>query len=420
MASLAPASGSATGLRVLITNNTLDSRAGTELYVRDLALALARAGHQPMAVSSHLGPVADEIRSAGIGVYESADAVPSRPDIIHGHHHLDTMAALLSHPEVPVIYTCHGVAPWQERPPRHPSIQCYVAVDHVTQQHVADAVGIDATEVRIIPNFVDLERFPARVAAPPSGRLLILSNTATEDNFAAIIAGQAEDLGWQVSVRGNDVGEPVDDPAALMKQFDAVVAKGRTALEAAAVGCAVLVADQRGTAGWVTPDNFDELRARNFGFTTMTTPVTPEGIRELLTGYSPAHTAAIQARVRSEADLTDTVAVWLDLYRQALAQAQVPDPQLARAATARYLVDVAVDLKKLALQGREHASLTGRLAAAAEQLRFVSADNDALRSERAVLAAQVRQLEEALAVERSLPLHHRIRRSLARRVKRRP
>lgn len=43
------------GMRVLITNNTLAGRAGSELYVRDLALALLRRGHTPLAYSTNLG-----------------------------------------------------------------------------------------------------------------------------------------------------------------------------------------------------------------------------------------------------------------------------------------------------------------------------------------------------------------------------
>src|SRR6185369_8159532 len=43
------------GLRVLITNNTAAWRAGTELYVLDLATALLNRGHTPIVFSTHLG-----------------------------------------------------------------------------------------------------------------------------------------------------------------------------------------------------------------------------------------------------------------------------------------------------------------------------------------------------------------------------
>jgi hypothetical protein len=55
-------------MRVLFTNNTLAGRMGTELYVRDVAVALLKRGHQPIAYSTILGDVADELRAAGIPV----------------------------------------------------------------------------------------------------------------------------------------------------------------------------------------------------------------------------------------------------------------------------------------------------------------------------------------------------------------
>ena len=52
------------GLRILITNNTLDARAGSELYVRDIATALLERGHTPIAFTTLTGDVARELRQA--------------------------------------------------------------------------------------------------------------------------------------------------------------------------------------------------------------------------------------------------------------------------------------------------------------------------------------------------------------------
>src|SRR5205809_375952 len=51
------------GLRILITNNSLAMRAGSELYVRDLATALLARGLTPIAYSTELGDVARELRA---------------------------------------------------------------------------------------------------------------------------------------------------------------------------------------------------------------------------------------------------------------------------------------------------------------------------------------------------------------------
>src|SRR5438045_2366663 len=104
-------------MRVLITNNTLARRAGTELYVRDVALGLLRRGHQPVAYSTTLGEVAEELRAATVPVISDLNQLAAEPDVIHGHHHLDAMIAMLHFPHVPAVYFCHGWEPWEERPP---------------------------------------------------------------------------------------------------------------------------------------------------------------------------------------------------------------------------------------------------------------------------------------------------------------
>src|SRR5205823_6390907 len=127
------------GLRILITNNSLAMRAGSELYVRDLATALLARGHTPIAYSTELGDVARELRAATVPVIDDLEALGAAPDLIHGQHHLETMTAILRFPGVPAIYVCHGWAPWQEAPPRSPRILRYVAVDHACRDRLVFA-----------------------------------------------------------------------------------------------------------------------------------------------------------------------------------------------------------------------------------------------------------------------------------------
>src|SRR2546429_10010020 len=136
-------------MRVLITNNTLALRAGSELYVRDVALGLLKRGHTPIAYSTELGEVAQELRTKTIPVVDNLDALSVPPDVIHGHHHLDTMTAMLRFPGVPAVYFCHGWLPWEENPPRFPRILCYVAVDHLCRDRLLFEHGIDRKSTRL-------------------------------------------------------------------------------------------------------------------------------------------------------------------------------------------------------------------------------------------------------------------------------
>lgn len=82
-------------MRVLLTNNTLSARAGSELYVRDIAIELMRRGHHPVAYSTQLGAVADELRGATVPVIGNLDSPGEPPDIIHGQHHYESLSAML-------------------------------------------------------------------------------------------------------------------------------------------------------------------------------------------------------------------------------------------------------------------------------------------------------------------------------------
>src|SRR6202023_1444656 len=119
---------------VLLTNNTLAGRAGSEMYVSDIARALIGRGHHPIAYSTQLGDVARELERATVPVIDDLNALNTPPDLIHGHHHLDAMAAMLRFPDVPALYICHGWLPWEERPPIFPSIKRYVAVDDLCRE----------------------------------------------------------------------------------------------------------------------------------------------------------------------------------------------------------------------------------------------------------------------------------------------
>src|SRR5215510_8342225 len=127
---------SGSSLRVLITNNTLADRAGTELYVRDLAIGLAKRGHTPFAYSTKLGDVAAELKTHGVTVLADLEKLPAAPNIIHGHHHLNAMTALMKFAGAPAIYVCHGSEPWEETPPVFPRIRRYVAVDQPCKERI--------------------------------------------------------------------------------------------------------------------------------------------------------------------------------------------------------------------------------------------------------------------------------------------
>src|SRR6185436_7828466 len=105
----------------------LGARAGSELYLRDVAVTLLRRGHRPVAFSPVLGEVAAELRRMTVPVIDDIMRLAEAPDVIHGQHHIETLIAALAFPNVPIVHFCHGWTPWEETPLKHPSICRYVA-----------------------------------------------------------------------------------------------------------------------------------------------------------------------------------------------------------------------------------------------------------------------------------------------------
>jgi len=318
-------------VRVLLTNNTLKWRAGTELYVLDVARRLKQLGHEPVAYSPYLGEVAELLALAGIPVTRNLSDLPFRPDIIHGHHHIETMTALASLPAVPAIYFCHGSVPWQERPPVFPRILRYVAVDEACRERIVREAKIPFEKIELLLNFVDTDVFRPRQALPlRPARALVFSNSASEENYAAVVRAACQQCGLTLEMRGLENGNPTNEPQDLLPHYDIVFAKARAAIEAMAVGCAVVLFDAAGLGPMVTATNFARLRPNNFGLRTLTDEPTVENIARAIQTYDATDAACVRDLVRREANIGDAVNKIVQIYGEVLAEhAERPSDSVA-------------------------------------------------------------------------------------------
>lgn len=329
-------------LRVLLTNNTLAARAGSELYVRDLATALLARGHTPIAYSTDLGEVAEELRLATIPAVDDLSKLAKPPDIIHGQHHMDTMTALLHFPGVPCVYFCHGWLPWEEAPPRFPRIRQYVAVDDTCRDRLLYEHAIASDQIEVLLNFVDLDRFhPRSSPLPPTPqRALVFSNAASHSTHFNAAQEACDRLGIALDVMGFGAGTACAQPEQMLEQYDIVFAKGRSALEAMAVGAAVIVHDAVGTGAMVTTENFAQLRRLNFGIRTLQTAISVEGLVRELSRYDPLDAAKVSQQIRNTGGRDAVVSQIIQIYETVLRQDAIlgkPDAAAESHAISTYL-----------------------------------------------------------------------------------
>jgi len=310
-------------LRVLITNPWMWPPSGTVVYVRDVALELTRQGHDPIVFSSTRGPIVKELRDAGVTVTDRLHRV-GVPDVIHANHRAPFLIAIRRWPTVPAIYVCHTPDPRLDTPPLHPGVHRYFGVSRRGLRRLLDA-GVREDQAGLLLNFVDTARFRPRGPLPEHPRrALIFGNYAQTKAHLQPILDACRETGIQVDVVGEGVNAIVTSPEALLPRYDLVFAKGKAAIEAMAVGNAVVLCDHLAAGAMVTAARFDELRAFNFAGEALGEPLRREPLVREIARYDAADAASVQERIRSTASLTAAVEQLVRIYQEVLAEQPKP------------------------------------------------------------------------------------------------
>jgi UDP-3-O-[3-hydroxymyristoyl] glucosamine N-acyltransferase len=310
-------------MKILLTNLTLAMRTGTEIVTRDLALGLAAAGHIPIVYCPDPGPIAQEIRNAGVPTVNDLAEVGEIPDVIHGHHYVETAAAMLRFPVTPSIFVCHDRLSWHDLPPPSDQIRRYVAVDRNCLERLTVEAGVPPDKTRLIHNAVDTARFSAPEKRPEQPRrALIFSNYASRGTHMEPIIEACSLLGVNVDVAGSGVEASTDAPERLLPNYDLVFAKARCALEAMAAGAAVVLCDKSGLGSMVTMSEVALLRDWNFGMRCLQQRLTPGAIAGEVMKYNADDAQAVSSWIRKTASLDAAIAAYLQLYEEVIEEAR--------------------------------------------------------------------------------------------------
>ncbi len=304
-------------MRILITNDRLETVSGTVAYVKDLSLGLQERGHEVALYSPFVGQTGKEIQSLGIPVSHSLRALPFVPDLIHGHHTLETVEAVLYFRFTPVLYVCHDRLAAHDRPPRLKAIATYVAVDDNCLDRLLLDAKISKEKVRVLYNFVNLKRFTPRPPLPARPqRAAIFSNYAKKNTYVPLIQQACDRMGLSLDVIGLGIGNYAKVPESLLGRYDLIFCKAKCALEAMAVGCSVICCDFHGFGGLVTQERFDLMRRYNFGMKLLNRPFDVDLICQEIALYDPVEAAHVTERIRQEASLEKFLDQIENLYRE--------------------------------------------------------------------------------------------------------
>lgn len=252
-------------MRVLLTTEFFLS--GQSTHVLDLAIQLQKLGHQTEIIftgihttmfKSYYGPM---LRKAGI-VHHSTNQRSEinqtircfKPDVIHCHSSTIfsfTKNIAKAH-RIPFVVTCHGLG--FSHPKYQQALEHAQRIIAVGPNAAAELMPVYKDKIVIIPNGVDVDRFkPAKkerklnvyyVARLDWSKVYALKKLAAAveqiPNLNLIVVANwqpplsnAEYIPWQTNIES------------LLSRANIVAGCGRTAREAMAAGCAVLLLNTR-------------------------------------------------------------------------------------------------------------------------------------------------------------------------------
>ena len=299
----------------------LCGRSGTELYVFELAIELAKRGHLPTVYSPHLGQLAEQLRNRSIPVVSDLDLISVAPDVIHGNHNLQTVSAVCHFPGTPAIMTCHDCSAWHDRPAVHPRIRKYLAVDHACRERLVQMEGINPNLVELVYNGVDLKKFKPRGSLPGKPRKALLFSNYSEDRAFRILQNACQQHEVELHAAGRRLGGAIDRPEEVLKNYDLVFAKGRAAWESLAVGSSVIVCDSEKLGGLVTRERLDQMRAWNFGRRLLQSELTAVNVAKEISKYDSMDAKLVQETIRNTSGLEATTSNLIAIYESVLSEA---------------------------------------------------------------------------------------------------
>jgi glycosyltransferase involved in cell wall biosynthesis len=320
-----------------MTNLYLTRGTGTEAVTELLADGLRRAGHEPIIFAPETGPQADRMRERGHRVLDRLAGVGAPPDVIHAQHTTPALMAMAAFPGVPTVFASHSTIFEVEAPWPHPQIRRFTALSERGRDRCVER-GIAAEQVALIPNAVDLQRFRARPPLPAKPRRALL--VAKTYGHAEAIRAACASHGLALDEVGFATGRVSSKLEEEFRNHDLVFASGRSALEAAAVGCAVVLVDGAGLAGMLTMARADSWRSRNYSAALLIHPASTQAIGEAIAAYDAEDAARVSAHIRSEASADIYTARHLALYADAMADAPTASQTELAMATAVWLEEL--------------------------------------------------------------------------------
>lgn len=312
-------------MRILFTQHALgEQRGGTELFTLEVVTELARRGHKITVYAGEVGSMASALERNGITVVDDPRKCPWQPDIIHGQHRMHALKGLMAFPTRPGILYLHGFLPLLEKPFLHPRIHRYVAISKGIADRWSEGLAIPREKFEIIQNHIDLKRFSSiRNPLEKPKKALLYSNHRFTPGQLSEIEQSCRHCGMTFEMAGLCTGTEVANPENLLPDYDLVFAVGRSAMEAAACGCAVIPVFANMAEELLSPTNYERLIAQNLSVRVLLHErLTASWLIAQINNWNRESLQWITRKIRAEKKLENTVYRLESVYRSVLEESE--------------------------------------------------------------------------------------------------
>jgi hypothetical protein len=296
-------------MKILITNNRLDSRGGSESYVETVMVALRHLGHEVIAFSPGLGEVATNLRKLGFEVLDDPSDLPSGIDVIHGQHTNAVAQVRRVLPSVPLVFVSHSWFIAMEDPCIDLGPAALVALNDRIESRLRSMAFAPDMRVHRLRQPIEIGFFQG-IRRPPADRArsALLVSRKIRGRLSSIHAA-CERAGIELrTLRGES-----PDPRVEMAAADIVMASGRSALEAMSMARPTLLIDQTACGGWITENSWEEIERDGFG--TADRHGSPTDLDALLAMYSPEFGEQARVLAAHQHAAQDHASSLVEIYR---------------------------------------------------------------------------------------------------------
>ena len=300
-------------MKILITNNRLEGRGGTESYIETVMVALRHLGHEVIAYSPGLGEVARNLRELGFEVLDDPSDLPSGIDVIHGQHANAVAQVRRVLPSVPLVFVSHSWFITMEDPCIDLGPAALVALNDRIETRLRSMAFAPDVRVHRLRQPIEIGFFQGNRRPPADrARSALLVSRKIRGRLSSIHEA-CERAGIELrTLRGES-----PDPRLEMAAADIVMASGRSALESMSMARPTLLLDQTACGGWITEDSWAEIEGDGFGTADRLGSLTD--LDALLAMYSPEFGEQARVLAAHQHAAQDHASALVEIYRSVAA-----------------------------------------------------------------------------------------------------